>query len=130
MIKKGIYLLLSTLLGVVFVLPFTSHAQVNIEPSDIFFRITPEVPEPGQTVKVTAGSYVFTIDELYIEWDENGSIKLAGFGEKSFQFNAGKIGETKVVTATIRNNQGGDIIFKKTNSFKTIRPRYSLASDR
>lgn len=113
MIKKGIYLLLSTLLGVIFTFPFTTHAQVNIEPSDIFFRITPEIPEPGQTVKVTAGSYVFTIDELYIEWDENGAIKLAGFGEKSFQFNAGKIGETKVVTATIRNNQGGDIIFKK-----------------
>ncbi len=88
-------------------------AQVTIEPSDIFVQINPEVPEPGQSVKVTMGSYVFSLDELYVEWQENGVTKLVGFGEKIFKFNAGKIGETKVVSVLVRNTKEGDIIYKK-----------------
>lgn len=90
-----------------------SHAQTTIEPDDLFFTINPEDPEPGQTVRVALNSYVFSVDELYIEWLENNKIKLAGTGAKNFQFSAGNIGETKLITLTVREKQGGDVIFRK-----------------
>ncbi len=88
-------------------------AQTAIEPGDLFFEISPEVPEPGQLVKVKLNSYVFSVDELYIEWQEDGKIRLAGTGEKTFQFSAGNIGETKLVTLIVRPQAGGNIIFRK-----------------
>jgi hypothetical protein len=92
---------------------YSVMAQTTIEPGDLFFEINPEVPEPGQLVKVRVGSYVFSVDELYIEWQEDGKTRLAGIGEKNFQFSAGAIGETKLVTLIVRSEAGGSIIFKK-----------------
>lgn len=115
MAKQVAFILTSMILffGVAFVVTPHTSAQVNIEPSDIFLEINPEVPEPGQTVRVKMGSYVFSIDELYTEWQENGVTKLAGFGEKTFQFGAGKIGETKVITLIVKNEPTGNVIYKK-----------------
>jgi hypothetical protein len=115
MFKKGFLLFVPALmiLFVAFLWVPVLRAQVNIEPNDIFLRITPEVPEPGQTVKISMGSYVFSVDELYIEWQENGATKLLGFGEKNFQFIAGDIGETKVITVLVRNEKDGDVVYKK-----------------
>lgn len=90
-----------------------SHAQTAIEPDDLFFTINPEDPEPGQLVRVALNSYVFSVDELYIEWLENSKIKLAGLGQKNFQFSAGNVGETKLITLTVREKPGGDVIFRK-----------------
>ncbi len=90
-----------------------SHAQTTIEPDDLFFTINPEDPEPGQLVRVALNSYVFSVDELYIEWLENSKIKLAGLGQKNFQFSAGNVGETKLITLTVREKPGGDVIFRK-----------------
>lgn len=111
MFKKVLVLLLILLFC--FSTRVVSYAQTNIEPDDLFFTINPEDPEPGQTVYVALNSYVFSVDELYIEWLENNTIKLAGIGQKKFQFKAGNIGETKLVTLTVRQEQGGDVIFRK-----------------
>ncbi len=115
MMKKSLMFLISGIIlcSVAFLTVSSTQAQVNIEPSDIFLRITPEVPEPGQSVKISMGSYVFSIDELYMEWQENNVTKLTGFGEKNFQFNAGAVGETKVVTVIIRNEKDGNVIYRK-----------------
>jgi hypothetical protein len=90
-----------------------SLAQTPIESGDLFFEIAPEIPEPGQLVKVRLGSYVFSVDELYVEWIEDGQVKLSGNGEKNFKFTAGAIGETKLVTLIVKDKPGGSILFRK-----------------
>ncbi len=111
MLKKSVVLLLLITLFSLNV-PIL-RAQTRIEPTDLFFDIFPEVPEPGQIVKVKLGSYVFSVDELYTEWTEDGVLKLAGVGEKAFQFNAGNIGETKLITLIVKDTPNGTIVFKK-----------------
>lgn len=88
------------------------HAQV-IEASDIVFETTPEIPRPGEPVTIQITSYSVNINTYFMEWSESNEIKLSGYGQKEFQFLAGTIGETKTITLTIKNKEGGNTVYTK-----------------
>lgn len=92
----------------------TVFAQGSFEPSDIVVDINPETPEPNKEVTISLNSYSISLDQMYIEWQEGNIISLAGYGEKTFHFTTGSIGETNVIKLTIKDKQDGSILYNKT----------------
>jgi hypothetical protein len=94
---------------------FIVKAQEMIDGNDIFVEIIPETPKPDEVVKVTIKSYLYKVDELYIDWYENNQLKLSGYGKKNFQFDSGNIKDVKIIQINIKKDENDkNYIYKKT----------------
>ena len=72
--------------------------------------VAPENPNPGQDVTITLTAYGTNLNAATISWSINGSRIQGGTGMTQFVFNAGRLGETKRVVATISPTSGPIII--------------------
>lgn len=57
-------------------LPFVTFAQLS--PQDITLDISPSVPEPGDTVRISAQSFVTDLNRATIRWTVNGETTATG----------------------------------------------------
>ena len=92
---------------------YTYTSAQTIEADDVVFEVTPEIPSPGELVRIQLTSYSFDINTYFIEWVEGTEIKLSGYGKRDYEFLAGKVGETKTVTLVIRAQEGSTPLYKK-----------------
>ncbi len=95
---KRVYLIL--ILVAVF-LPFNNITSAQVRNTDIIVVMSPQYPAPNENVSATLKSYVLDLSKTYITWSVNGNPISSGIGKVSFSFDAGNIGITTNVTATI-----------------------------
>ncbi len=111
-----------------FAIPFLASAQIN--PQDISVEISPELPEPGDTIVVDIQSFVTDLNRAQITWTLDGVERVKGVGEKSFSFTAGVIGKKHTLVITAVTSDSGvisktigispasvDLIWESTNSY-------------
>lgn len=90
------------------------NAQFTLENDDISVETTPDIPGPNETVQAVLVSYSVSLDTLYIEWYENETLTLAGFGEKNYIFDSGQVGQTKIITIKVKSEEKGSVLFTKS----------------
>ena len=111
-----------------FTLPAVALAQIN--PQDISVSISPELPEPGDTVSVDVESFVTDLNRAQITWRLDGSEIAKQVGQKEISFTAGPIGTTHTLVITAVTADSGvisktisispatvDLIWESTNSY-------------
>lgn len=67
-------------------------------------NMSPQYPQPGDTVTLTATDYSANPDSLLYVWSVNNSVVLQGIGVKSFVLSAGTTGSEQTVTVTTTQN--------------------------
>lgn len=104
---------LRTILIVTFSILLTStiglaHAQTIPANSltGINVSISPENPKPGQTVIITATSYLFDINSATITWTVDGQVKRTGVGLTTLTTNASSMSKTNQVQITAVSPNG------------------------
>lgn len=83
-----------------------SYAQT---PDPVRFIVSPEVPGPGETVRIEAQGVGTFLGESTITWQEDGKTSLSGVGERVFTFTTGNLGATTRVHAIIESRAYGTI---------------------
>lgn len=81
--------------------PVMSHA----EPTPFDYRpitliLSPEYPQPGDSVRMTVASYALDLDRSTITWQANGKTLAKGVALKEFTITAGNLGTATDVTVT------------------------------
>lgn len=72
-------------------------------------QFSPQSPKPGETVSVTAESFLSDLNKATIAWSVNGKTIERGIGKKSFSFQVGASGETTKLAVWIITNQGEEV---------------------
>ena len=75
--------------------------------SGLQMTMSPENPEPFQTVAITLTSYTYDLDRSKITWSVNGVDKKTEMGLKVFNAQAGKNGEKTTVKASVETPADG-----------------------
>lgn len=87
------------------IIPFRSTEQILKEAekfkADFIIITTPPDPSPGQTVHFTLQAVGFDTDRTKIQWSVNDKTELSGMGEKAFDLQTGKLGETYRVRVSV-----------------------------
>lgn len=102
------YLFIITLL--IIISPFFSNAQIaDLAPDagGLEMTMSPENPEPFQTVKVSLVSYSYDLDRSKITWFVDGVQKKTEMGLKSYNTQAGKNGQKITIKAQVETPQDG-----------------------
>jgi hypothetical protein len=106
MIKKIInYLFIITILTIVS--PLISFGQSMPNNSSIILSMSPENPEPLETVTVRAQSYLFDINRSKITWFVDGVMKKSDIGLRSFTTQAGKNGQKTIIKVQVETPDDG-----------------------
>lgn len=63
--------------------------------------LSPEFPEPNQSVTVTARSFSFDPDATFLSWTHNGKNVASGKGVTSYSFNTGPAGSLHRVSVSV-----------------------------
>jgi len=107
MTKKIIYLSVIILtLTLIFVPPLFSSAQINLGGNTLEMSMSPENPEPGQTVKISLKSYSYDLNRLQITWYVDGVQKKTNIGLKDFNTVAGRNGQKTIIKAVVNTEEG------------------------
>ena len=69
-------------------------------------KTSPKNPNPHETIKVTAESYMTDLNKATISWYVNGKLAEQGIGRTAFSFKNGNSGETTRLTISITTNIG------------------------
>lgn len=99
MSKGSLILVWFILLGL---FPCFFVAQAQVQSTDVTLSITPEYPNPGDTVTARLSSYVTNLDKANLTWSVNGEKKLSGVGKKSFSFTLGKLGSNTLLSVDVQ----------------------------
>jgi hypothetical protein len=103
-IQKTFLSFFCLILVAVFSLPQTSYAQLNTSISyanDISLIVSPEYPEPGETITARLSSFVVDLNIYRIVWTINGESTLSGIGEITTSAKVGETGTETVINAQI-----------------------------
>lgn len=100
------YLIL--ILIVIFTL-FGSFAHAQVRDTDIVLNISPEFPNPNQSVTAMVSSYATNLDKAHISWLINNQETNKGVGKKIFYFTVGNLGSPLKLTAVINTVDGQSI---------------------
>jgi hypothetical protein len=90
--------------------PLISNAQIaDIAPDagGLEMTMSPENPEPFQTVKISLISYSYDLDRSKITWSVDGVVKKTEMGLKNFNTQAGKNGQKTIIKAQVETPQDG-----------------------
>ncbi len=109
-------------------------------PNTAQLTITPQYPEPNQTVNVHLENYAYNLNTLEVVWSLNGVEQKRGIGEKDFQFTVGALGTPSTVSVSTSAFSGSvqvvptsmDIIWQAqtyTPPFYKGRALYTYQSD-
>jgi len=82
------------------------EAALEIMSQAITMKVSPTLPEAGDTVSVTLNGYSTNISAARITWRLNGVTQKTGIGVDTFQFTAGGIGSRSVIQAVIETSDG------------------------
>jgi len=95
---------------VVSIPPFRSTEQISQEvakfKADFKILAFPPDPSPGQTIHLNIQAVGFNVDTAKIQWFLNDKSMLSGIGEKSFDLETGKLGESYRVRVNITLPEG------------------------
>ena len=83
-------------------LPATTSAQVGLDTGfgpDLSLEISPQYPEPGETVVVKARSILVPLSATPLAWFVDGKLILEGMGVMEKEIVAGELGSEAVVRA-------------------------------
>lgn len=72
-------------------------------------QISPQNPKPGETVRVTAESFLSDLSKATISWSVNGKVIERGIGKTAFSFQTGASGATTRLGILILTNDGEEI---------------------
>lgn len=74
----------------IFLIPFFSYSasEISINEDDISIELSPENPEPYQSVKINLTSYSTDLNKAMIEWRSGKNTVLSGFGKTSYSYKA------------------------------------------
>lgn len=72
-------------------------------------QFSPRNPKPGETVRVTAESFLSDLNKATITWSVNGKAVERGIGKTSFSFQVGASGATTRLGILIVTNQGEEV---------------------
>lgn len=106
-------LLRNTLIILAWALPATLFAQSAV-PDPVRYIVSPEVPGPNETVKITIEGTGTFLGEAKITWYQGGGIVKNGVGEREYSFITGAIGQATTIRTTIESSLGA---FGKTFTF-------------
>lgn len=98
-------------------LPFISFGQTlpaNIDSGSLQLSMSPENPEPFQTVTVKVQSFLFDVNRAKITWLVNGAVKKSEIGLKEFSTQAGKNGQKTIIKVQVDSPADG---FKEVEAF-------------
>lgn len=76
-------------------------ARAALIQTDVAVESIPDIPGPHQNVSLSLISYATDLNRAQINWFQNGSLKLGGFGEKKFSFETGGVGEITTIEIEI-----------------------------
>jgi len=116
MIKK-IFNYLSIIVLLLMVFPFISFGQTiptNMGGNYLQLTMSPENPEPFQTVTIKAQSFLFDVNRSKITWYVDGVMKKSEIGLKEFNTQAGKNGEKTTIKVAVDSPTDG---LKETEVF-------------
>lgn len=102
--KLFIFILMLSFFSFLFIPKEITHAQV--QGTDIVLSISPEYPNPGQTVTATLTSYVVNLNKANVAWYINGENIATGIGKNTFSFTLNSLGTTTNITANIELVRG------------------------
>lgn len=86
-------------------------AQLPDIKEQISIDVSPEIPQPGQTVTISASAFGgINIDSAEINWLINGKSVLKGRGEKKLIFQVGSEGKLMTVELHIRPQYGAEVV--------------------
>jgi hypothetical protein len=107
MIKKIYsYLLIISLL--ITALPLISFGQTTQTPGNFLeISMSPENPQPLQTVQISLQSFSYDLDRSAITWSVNGQIKKTEVGTKVFTVRAGENGVGTTISASVETPADG-----------------------
>jgi hypothetical protein len=87
--------------------PIYTSAQIqNVVEDDIGISVVPEVPGAFEQVTITLESYVTDLNRAYMSWQKNGKQDIYGYGKKQLSFTTGNVGESTIITVSIRTVTG------------------------
>ena len=86
-------------------------AQIQEIKQQVDINVSPEVPKPGDDVTITVEAYGMDLNSTIIQWMINGKEKLKGSGAKTFKFNVGNSGESRVILNIAPKDQPSIIKF-------------------
>ncbi len=93
------------ILGATAILPSFAHAQ-NLGAEPLTISVSPEFPEPYQTVTVTPRSTLLNLAASAVTVSVNGKVVSTGSGGASTSFQMGGPGQTAVVTVSATGPDG------------------------
>lgn len=84
----------------------TAFAQTSVVAppgitEQISVRVSPEKPQPNESVTVDIESFSTNLNKSYIVWSINGVLKEEGAGKTSFTFTSGKAGTVQNISIDI-----------------------------
>jgi hypothetical protein len=89
---------------------------IGLESEPIRVRISPQAPEPGQTVTITVEGIGTFLGDATITWRKDGVVAKSGFGERSYSFVAGPLGKLMRIDLSIDSPTQG--VITRTFNFK------------
>lgn len=92
-----------------FLFALEATAQALPNQGVVQFVVSPEVPGPGDTVKIEAQGIGSFLGEANITWRLNSNTALSGVGKRDFTFVAGGLGSHTSVSVTITSASQGTI---------------------
>jgi hypothetical protein len=97
----------------------SASAQSPLSQTSIQYVVSPEVPGPGDTVKIEVQGVGTFIGDSTITWKIDGSTARSGIGERSLTFVAGALGSQTTVSVTVVSSEKGT--FTKSFTFRPSR---------
>jgi hypothetical protein len=73
-------------------------AQIPDVTEELDVTVSPQNPQPNDTVTVSLEAPGTNIDKADIAWSQNGKIEQGGVGDKTYTFNAGPLGTVSTIT--------------------------------
>ncbi len=95
-------------LGLLAALPVSAQI-LGVENDPIRAIISPEIPAPGETVKIELQGVGTFLGDATITWQQDGKTVKTGVGERTYSFVAGGLGKFTRVQATIVSSVEGTI---------------------
>lgn len=89
-------------------------AQAQTMPPPIQYVVHPEVPGPGENVRIEVQGVGSFLGSAEIVWRKDGVKVAEGIGERSYSFTTGTLGQKTLIQVSIDSSQG---VFANTFTF-------------
>ena len=93
----------AALIGILF-LSFGIPLLAAADTGALQLGMSPQYPQPGDTVTLTAADYLGNTNSLTYVWSVNGTVMLQGIGEKTLSLPAGAAGNVQTVLLTVEQD--------------------------